>query len=93
MSLLARLLGRPKTIYTYEYKLQDVPPVSVPASRANKTFRPDRLTVKLANGRFRRLSIAGQSVEAPGIRVTVRYKRLRDVPDWATAYLPDDERR
>jgi hypothetical protein len=92
MNLLARLFRSHATTYTYEYKVADAPPVSTPASAANaKTINPDTLIVKLANGKFRRLSIAGQSVEVPEIRITLRYKRLRDVPDWAAAYLPGAE--
>ncbi len=42
------------------------------------------------DGEFQQLSISGQCVEAPRIRVTRRYKKAKRVPEWAQQYLSPD---
>jgi len=69
----------------YHYSIIGGPPVET--DHPGRTIAPDNVTVVFVGEKFKQLSISGQCMESPLIRITSRYKNAKDIPAWAARYL------
>lgn len=72
----------------YHYPVSGMP--AVETDHPGRTITPDNVTVVFDDGEFQQLSISGQCVESPRVRVTRRFKKAKRVPEWAQPYLSPD---